>query len=407
MDGFKKSKIRSAESSPPPTEVPEPPSVTPAQFDTPRPFDGPKKTSRSKNPFKQFGNWFSELSTKQRVLFCAAALLFAGLLVGGLVWALQPEKAPPPPPMKEVPAQEEPKPTTEASRLTGVQITPELNKRGVTGVMIENSPEARPQSGLSQAGVVFEAIAEGGITRFLALFQEGQPDTIGPVRSVRPYYVDWVQGFDAPIAHAGGSGDALAKIKAENVKDLDQFFNAGAYDRSNKRVKPHNLYTSTAKLDTLKGSKGWSESTFDGFARKEKEEKAATPSAKTLDFSISSFLYNPHYDYDAASNTYLRSEGGKPHIDHNNGGQLAPKVVIANIMQHKIIDRDGHSGYNTIDSGKSYIFQDGTVTVGTWSKAGSKAQMVFKDANGAVIKLNPGQTWISAVGKDSGVKYAP
>ncbi|MCP5939883.1 DUF3048 domain-containing protein, partial [Klebsiella pneumoniae] len=84
-----------------------------------------------------------------------------------------------------------PKPTTVANTLTGLQVAPDVNQRPVTGVMIENSTDARPQSGLDQAGVVFEAIAEGGITRFLALFQDTQPDYVGPVRSSRPYYVQW------------------------------------------------------------------------------------------------------------------------------------------------------------------------------------------------------------------------
>ncbi|MBI5357803.1 DUF3048 domain-containing protein [Candidatus Saccharibacteria bacterium] len=114
---------------------------------------------------------------------------------------------------------DEPPKTTEPSRLTGLEIPVETNKRPVTAIQIENSPDARPQAGLRDAGVVFEAIAEGGITRFNAVFLEGQPDYIGPVRSIRPYYIDLFLPFDASIVHAGGSAEGLAKIRALGVKD--------------------------------------------------------------------------------------------------------------------------------------------------------------------------------------------
>jgi len=124
-----------------------------------------------------------------------------------------------------------PAPTTVASTLSGLQVDKSVNQRPVTGVMIENSPDARPQSGLDQASVVFEAIAEGGITRFLTLFQDTQPDYLGPVRSARPYYVQWCMGFDCSLAHVGGSPEALADIPAWGTKNLDQFANSGSFQR--------------------------------------------------------------------------------------------------------------------------------------------------------------------------------
>ena len=366
----------------------------------------PPRAGRLKTVYKKLTNWFSSLSKIKKTAVVVGAIAFIAAIVVGVLLLLPKEAVAPKPIKKVEPKVEAPKPTTEASRLTGLQIDPNLNKRPVTGVMIENSPDARPQSGLTSAGVVFEAIAEGGITRFLTLFQDAQPDYIGPVRSVRPYYLDWLQGFDAAVAHAGGSNDALDKIKSDGVKDLDQFFNAGAYERVKGRYAPHNLYTSSAKLDALQAAKGFTSSTFEGFTRKA-DAKLATPTAKSIDLSISGFYYNPHFDYDATTNTYKRSMQGKPHIDEKSGAQIAPKVLIANIMQYRIIDSVGHSGYNTIGSGTSYIFQDGGVTVGTWEKASRTAQIVFKDANGAVLPLNAGQTWISAVNNSGSVKYTP
>jgi hypothetical protein len=113
------------------------------------------------------------------------------------------------------------------SNLTGNLVESDaVSKQAVTGIMMENSPDARPQSGLKDSGVVFEAIAEGGITRFLVLYQEQKPQLIGPVRSVRMYYVDWVAGFNASVAHVGGSAAALSEVRNGNYRDIDQFFNA-------------------------------------------------------------------------------------------------------------------------------------------------------------------------------------
>ena len=372
--------------------------------DADAPEDPPKQ---KRAPLKKIKKWFHDLTKKQKIaLVLATILIIAGIAVGIFFLTKGGKKPIALPVIKKTEPKKVVKPTTEPSRLTGVAITPELNQRGVVGIMIENSPDARPQSGLKDAGVVFEAIAEGGITRFLTLFQEAQPDYIGPVRSVRPYYLDWLQGFDAPIAHAGGSADGLAKIRAERIPDLDQFANGSSYMRVNTRYAPHNLYTSMAKLDALRAAKGFTTSTFEGFARKT-EAPVNTPTARSIDFNISSFLYSPHYDYDPATNTYKRSQGGKPHTDERSGAQIAPKVVIANVMAYGIAANGVNSNYNTIGSGKSFIFQDGTVTIGTWEKAGSKSQMVFKDTNGNVIKLNPGQTWISAVSSSAGVSYKP
>src|SRR5581483_1401572 len=116
-------------------------------------------------------------------------------------------------------------------------------------VVVENHPDARPQSGLSQADVVYEALAEGGITRFLAIFQSQDVKSIGPVRSARTYFNDWAQEWGAVYAHVGGNSDALALIKAgiPGVSDADQFFNDPYFTRISSRRPPHNTYTSINK----------------------------------------------------------------------------------------------------------------------------------------------------------------
>jgi hypothetical protein len=283
-------------------------------------------------------------------------------------------------------------------------VTSDQQKLPVTGVMVEKSPDARPQSGLKDAGVVFEAIAEGGITRFLALYQEEMPGNIGPIRSSRPYYLQWALGFDAAYAHVGGSPDALADIKSWGVRDLDQFSNSGSYHRISTRYAPHNVYTSRADLLSLQNSKGYSKSTFTGFVRK-KEAPAQTPTTSSVDLAISGYYYNVHYDYDATANAYKRTEGGVPHMDADSNTQLEPKVVVALVLPYALLPDGYHSDYQTIGTGKMYIFQDGVLTTGTWQKTDMKTNFTFTDDAGKPLALNPGQTWITAVGSATNVTY--
>lgn len=315
---------------------------------------------------------------------------------GGTVTVHQTKKAPP-------------KPTTVASTLSGLQVDPAINDRPVTAVMIENSPDARPQSGLDQAGVVFEAIAEGGITRFLALYQDTAPDYLGPVRSVRPYYLQWLHGFDAAVAHVGGSPQALADIKAWGVKDLDQFANSGSYTRISSRYAPHNVYTSIANLNGIEAKKGYGASRFTGFPRKP-DTPSKQPDARTIDLAISSGLYNSHFDYDPANNRYIRSQGGAPHMQLNRDGtqvQITPRVVIALTMQKGVEPDDLHTAYTTIGSGAMYVFQDGIMQQGTWSKTAGASQFTFADAQNKPLKLNAGQTWITVLDSPAKVSAKP
>jgi hypothetical protein len=356
-------------------------------------------------PSKLSITW-AKLSKRQKILTIVCSVL-ALLFISGGVYALTDHKAPAKTPVasKKIVKKSAtviPKPIV--SNLTGLPVTSDQQKLPVTGVMIENSPDARPQSGLKDAGVVFEAIAEGGITRFLALYQEEMPGNIGPIRSSRPYYLQWALGFDAAYAHVGGSPDALADIKSWGVRDLDQFYNSGAYHRISTRYAPHNVYTSRQDLLTLQNSKGYNTSTYTPFVRK-LEAASKVPTTTSVDFAISGYYYNVHYDYDAAANAYKRSEGGATHMDADTNTQLEPKVVVALVMPYSLMADGYHSVYNSIGSGKAYVFQDGVLTTGTWAKADMKSNFTFTDDTGKPLGLDPGQTWISAVGAATNVTY--
>jgi hypothetical protein len=319
-------------------------------------------------------------------------------------------------------SQSEPEPPAEPVRyyspLTGLETTEANTKRSVTAVMIENSPEARPQSGLKEAGVVFEAIAEGGITRFVALYQESQPTLLGPVRSIRPYYLEWAAGFDAAIAHVGGSDEAMSMISTGNYGlDLDQFYNASAYWRASDRYAPHNMYTDSASLDELEAAKDKTSSDFEVFERQdgaavvpieptEEEPNPVNPIfANQINLPVSTGAFGVTYSYDATTNTYQRFQGGVAHVDRELG-QISPDVVIAIMVDFAATgDAKAHNNITTTGNGTAYIFQNGTLEQAKWRKDGVHSQIHFVRTDGTDIPLNRGQTWITALGNDKYVTW--
>ncbi|NTW62140.1 DUF3048 domain-containing protein [Candidatus Saccharibacteria bacterium] len=288
------------------------------------------------------------------------------------------------------------------SPLTGSLVANEsITKQPVTGLMIENSPDARPQSGLKDSGVVFEAIAEGGITRFLVLYQSEKPQTIGPVRSLRLYDVEWAAAFNCSIGHVGGSAAALAEVRNGSYRDIDQFFNSGTYWRASDRYAPHNVYTSFARIDALNSVKGYTSSTFTGFTRTD-GKPIKKPDASNVNITISSYLYNSTYVYNSKDNNYSRSQGGAAHMDRESG-QITPSVIVAMRVDESTAFEDGYrENITTTGSGAATIFQNGTAITATWSKATRQDQIKFTDANGNDIPLVRGQTWLAAVPNDGG-----
>ncbi len=296
----------------------------------------------------------------------------------------------------------EPEPVHYFSLLTGEEVASEAAVTApTTAIMIENSPDARPQSGLKGAGVVYEAIAEGGITRFLAIYQNNKPDLIGPVRSLRMYYVDWLAPYNASVAHVGGSHRALQEVRNGSYRDIDQFFNAGSYWRASDRYAPHNVYTSFDNLDALNKAKGYKQSKFTSFPRTD-GKPAAEPTARTVTINFSSPSYNTVYTYDKKNNRYLRSLGGAPHNDRESG-RLAPSVVLALRVNMRSVFEDGYrEQIDTTGSGSAVLFQNGVAKEVTWHKKSRSAPLLITDKAGKDIPLIRGQTWIAAVPNSGG-----
>ena len=363
-----------------------------------------------KNKIQNLKEWFKGLSNKQRIMLVTGIIVAIGMLAFATWWfVLRVQPITPTPAVIEVPEEEEEErePAIVPSKLTGLPVKPEVNKRQVTSVIVENSPDARPQSGISEAGIVFEAIAESGITRFMAMFQDTSTDNIGPIRSVRPYFLDWLLPFDSTIAHVGGSPHALQEIPSLGVKTIGQNRNPDVYRRDSGRFAPHNMYSSISGLRDAQNQHGYTESDFEGFPRKPKEEPLDEPKATTVNLNFSSSQYNIRYDYDPEDNSYQRFMGGRPHVDAGNNQQIAPKVVIALAMNRSVMSNGIHTVYDTVGSGAMYVFQDGDVIEGRWEKPSRQAQFTFTDTEGEEIELTPGKTWVGVLDSANAVNYEP
>lgn len=319
-------------------------------------------------------------------------------------------------------------PKTQACPLNGVLYSKQQEKwwqgHRPLGVMIENSTEARPQSGLSSSDIVFESVAEGGITRFLSIFYCQDAGEVGPVRSARTYFVDFISGFgNYPLyAHVGGANtpgpaDALGQISDYgwgNYNDLNQFAIGFPvfwrdYDRLGHTVATeHTMYSTTQKLwdyaaknrdltNVDKNGKSW-DTTFDPYEFKDDAQMSSRPENQTISFDFwGDSSYAVKWVYQKANNTYVRFNGGEKHIDRDNNKQLTAKnIVILYMTERNAIDgytNNEHQLFGDKGTGKAVIFMDGKKISGTWGKASRTASLRVKDFAGEEIKFDRGRIW--------------
>ena len=267
------------------------------------------------------------------------------------------------------------------------------------GVIIENTPEARPQTGLDNAGIVFEAVTEGGITRYLALYQEDQPKIVGPVRSLRVDTLDWAMGFDTSFAHVGGRPEALATAKKRNAKTLSQFIYAEPYYRDDSRYAPHNMYARVKDLRELQKQQNYLKSSFDDIPRSS-DQPADKSKAKTITIDFSGPDYLAEFRYDKAKNNYTRYLASQPHISSDAKSPIAVKNLIVISLPAERTTDDGSLG-----EGEATIFKDGAAIKARWQQSAYSSRIKFVDKDNKEIALNRGQTWIAALSDDRKVKY--
>lgn len=283
--------------------------------------------------------------------------------------------------------------------LDGVAVDDETKiNPALFAVQIENMVDARPLSGISRASLVYETLAEAGITRLLAFYPaDSDVPEIGPVRSARPYFLDWAEEFGALYAHSGGSPEALRLIPQYDILDLNEFSNSRFFWRSKLRYMPHNLYTSTELLGEAFTAKESEIKDFTLWQFKNEVLVEARPSEEgRVKIYFSTKTYEVGWQYDRETNDYLRYQAGVIQQDRD-GAEVRAKNIAVQFTRVVVLDEVGRKKIDTIGSGEAIVFQDGIRIDGTWQKEARGERTKFYDATGAEIKFNPGVTWVEVV----------
>lgn len=308
----------------------------------------------------------------------------------------------------KVPTKKTPSAKTTANPLDGTDVSIDLANRHPLAIIVENHSQARPQIGLDKASIIYEAISEGGITRFLAIYGPKDTPKIGPVRSARTFFLDWAAEYNAFLAHVGGNIDALDRIPVEKVLDLDQFaLGTKAYWREPEAGKAieHTMFTSSEKLYEAAEQKGWDmKGDFTSFTfLKPKDFKVSSGVTQEIKIDFSSPQYEVSYTWDSLNNNYPRALAGSPHKDRSTGNQLAPtNIIIQSVGRTEGLTRINENSwtFDTIGEGKAYIIYGGQKIDAAWKKTGLKERTIFYDSSGKEIKFLPGQFWYEIVPPD-------
>ena len=316
-------------------------------------------------------------------------------------------------------------PKTEICPLNGIKYSSKQRKWWEThrplGVMVENHTDSRPQSGVNASDITYEIVAEGGITRMLNVYYCQDAGIIGPVRSARVYFLDFIAEYgDFPLyAHVGGANtpgpaDALGQIADMDwvgYNDMNQFsLGLPTFWRDEKRLgrnvaTEHTMYTSSGKLWEAAEKRGLTEKDKKGNLWNEEFEvyqfKDETPSSGAQNIHLEYWegyeSYFVDWLYSQKTNSYLRENGGVTHIDRNTKKQLEAKNIVVLFMAESNAN-DGYENnmhllYKTKGSGNALIYMDGKEVEGTWKKSSRDAKTILYDAKGAEIKFNRGKFW--------------
>lgn len=285
---------------------------------------------------------------------------------------------------------------TYMSKLDGTPVsTTEQMIPTVLGIMIDNHPYARPQASISDARVVYEAPVEGGITRYFGVFSlKDNLNKVGPVRSARPYFMDWLAEYgNSSYWHAGGSPEALDFIKQYGIRDVDELTNGKFFWRDEERSAPHNLYTNTEKWQLYAAEKNMF-TTWQGWSF---DNSAPVSSSSVSQVSITyGTNYVVKWEYEGESKRFVRFINNRRSADENSSSIYADTLIIQE-MKIETIDEIGRKRATTIGEGAVSVFRDGKQTRGTWKKTARNARTRFYDENGKEISLKPGKIWIQVV----------
>jgi hypothetical protein len=330
----------------------------------------------------------------------ATALIFLALLVASAVlwdsFSAQLSDG-----LPELTIKKKPVEKMSVAPLSGLRVKEDVAKKTPIAIVVENHPESRPQSGLNKADIVYETFAEGGITRFLAIYQSQEPPAqIGPVRSARPYFVEWAKSYEALFAHVGGSIDALDLIKARGIYDINQFNFPSTFWRDRTRRAPHNVYTTLARIEEAAQTKNYpsQNQSVPSYLFKPEPKKEERPESFSFRVQYNN-AFGVTYTYLPEENTFKRAIAGYKHMDKETGEQLAAKNVLIGFSNFSY----GRTRYNeqkvdivNTGSGSAIAYVNGKRQQATWKRLPG-GPLKFYSQEGSEIALSPGTTWISFV----------
>ncbi len=292
-----------------------------------------------------------------------------------------------------------------AYALTGLSADGSTDNRMVA-VMVNNHPKARPQTGLSQADIVFEMLAEGNITRFLALYQSELPDVIGPVRSAREYYFDLAQGYNAIYVHHGAADFINQKIKDKGIDHL----NGSLYDndgnlfkRETFRKAPHNSYLQTDAIYEIAEDKGYDvTATYESLPFLETDaEIAGSPAPKVTVSYANNSNEMIQYIFKEDSGTYKRYNGEQQTVEMDTEEPIEINNVFIIEASHQVIDQEGRRAIDLESGGEAYLLQNGVMQEVQWE---NRAGRIIPVKNSKEVPFVPGKTWINVIPQQPGLQ---
>lgn len=293
---------------------------------------------------------------------------------------------------------------------TGIGTNEPIDNRMIS-VMVNNHPKARPQTGLSQADIVFEILAEGNITRFLALYHSNLPEVVGPVRSAREYYFKLANGYHALYVYHGAA-DFVDEMIVNSGTD---FLNGSTYDndgylfkRESFREAPHNSYLQLGAAYDVAKDKGYditAEYEALPFLSADEIEALAGEEARHIEviYSDSYSFANVQYDYDQDSGSYTRSSGGEKTVELHTEVPIEVENVLIVETSHQVIDDAGRREIDLESGGNAYLLQKGLINKVNWENHDGR---IIPIKDGQEIGFIPGQTWINVIPTNPGLDQA-
>lgn len=332
--------------------------------------------------------------------------LALGMLL--LLAACSQEVTTPPPPPEDPPPQAVEEPPAApvypyTAPFTGMGSEQRLEDRPIM-VMINNHPDARPQSGLDQADIVYEILLEGEVTRFEAIYQSRLPEVIGPVRSIRPYNIEIANGFDAVMVHAGWSPEAKQMLENSDYPYINEINNSAYFWREKFRKAPHNLYTKPELIKQAIADKKFRTSvTLPQFRFLPHDAKVeGGEAARRVDIKFHS-LNQVAYEYNDDKQRYLRYTNGELQHDLTSNQPLEVTNLLVLAAKHRVIDQEGRRDVDINGPGDGFLFQHGQAKQIKWKRSGGIIRAYEDQEMSKEIELVPGNTWVHLIPDSPGL----